>query len=74
MFCTAASWRGSCLRSAPPAAPGEAPRGLESTGNPVFCTIWTYLGTPAITLLSSSSVRDRSLIIMMTLSKAGPLL
>jgi Asp-tRNA(Asn)/Glu-tRNA(Gln) amidotransferase A subunit family amidase len=33
-----------------PAAPGEAPRGLESTGNPVFCSIWTYLGTPAITL------------------------
>jgi Asp-tRNA(Asn)/Glu-tRNA(Gln) amidotransferase A subunit family amidase len=33
-----------------PAAPGEAPRGLESTGNPVFCTIWTYLGTPAVTL------------------------
>jgi Asp-tRNA(Asn)/Glu-tRNA(Gln) amidotransferase A subunit family amidase len=33
-----------------PAAPGEAPRGLESTGNPIFCTLWTYLGTPAITL------------------------
>jgi Asp-tRNA(Asn)/Glu-tRNA(Gln) amidotransferase A subunit family amidase len=33
-----------------PAAPGEAPRGLDSTGNPVFCTIWTYLGTPSITL------------------------
>jgi len=33
-----------------PAAPGEAPPGLGSTGNPVFCTIWTYLGTPAITL------------------------
>jgi Asp-tRNA(Asn)/Glu-tRNA(Gln) amidotransferase A subunit family amidase len=33
-----------------PAAPGEAPRGLESTGNPIFCTIWTYLGTPAVTL------------------------
>ncbi len=32
-----------------PAAPGEPP-GLESTGNPVFCTIWTYLGTPAVTL------------------------
>jgi len=32
------------------AAPGEAPRGLESTGNPIFCTIWTYLGAPAITL------------------------
>lgn len=33
-----------------PAAPGEAPVGLDSTGNPVFCTLWTYLGTPAVTL------------------------
>jgi Asp-tRNA(Asn)/Glu-tRNA(Gln) amidotransferase A subunit family amidase len=33
-----------------PAAPGPAPRGLDSTGNPVFCTLWTYLGTPAVTL------------------------
>jgi Asp-tRNA(Asn)/Glu-tRNA(Gln) amidotransferase A subunit family amidase len=33
-----------------PAAPGEAPRGLDSTGNPIFCTLWTYLGAPAITL------------------------
>lgn len=32
-----------------PAAPGEAPRGA-ATGNPVFCTTWTYLGTPAITV------------------------
>jgi Asp-tRNA(Asn)/Glu-tRNA(Gln) amidotransferase A subunit family amidase len=29
---------------------GPAPLGLGATGNPVFCTIWTYLGTPAITL------------------------
>jgi Asp-tRNA(Asn)/Glu-tRNA(Gln) amidotransferase A subunit family amidase len=33
-----------------PAAPGEAPVGLESTGNPIFCTIWTFLGTPAVSL------------------------
>ena len=33
-----------------PAAPGEPPIGLESTGNPIFCTIWTYLGTPAVSL------------------------
>ncbi|MGH6947816.1 MAG: amidase [Kiloniellales bacterium] len=33
-----------------PAAPGEAPRSLETTGNPIFCTIWTFLGTPAVTL------------------------
>ena len=32
-----------------PAAPGEAP-GPETTGNPVFCSTWTYLGTPAVTL------------------------
>lgn len=33
-----------------PAAPGEAPLGLETTGDPVFATVWTYLGLPAITL------------------------
>jgi Asp-tRNA(Asn)/Glu-tRNA(Gln) amidotransferase A subunit family amidase len=33
-----------------PAAPGEAPRGLHSTGEPVFNALWTYLGTPAVTL------------------------
>lgn len=33
-----------------PAAPGEAPLGLDSTGDPIFCTIWTFLGTPAVTL------------------------
>lgn len=33
-----------------PSAPGEAPVGLESTGNPTFCTIWTLTGLPAISL------------------------
>ena len=33
-----------------PASPGEAPRGLGATGDPIFCTMWTYLGTPAMTL------------------------
>jgi len=33
-----------------PSAPGEAPRGLTTTGDPIFCTLWTYLGTPALTL------------------------
>ncbi|HZA66108.1 MAG TPA: amidase [Geminicoccaceae bacterium] len=33
-----------------PAAPGEAPIGLETTGNPAFCTLWTLCGTPAISL------------------------
>jgi Asp-tRNA(Asn)/Glu-tRNA(Gln) amidotransferase A subunit family amidase len=33
-----------------PAAPGTAPKGLGSTGDPAFCTLWTLLGTPALTL------------------------
>jgi Asp-tRNA(Asn)/Glu-tRNA(Gln) amidotransferase A subunit family amidase len=31
-----------------PSAPGEAPLGLQATGDPVFCRIWTLLGAPAI--------------------------
>jgi Asp-tRNA(Asn)/Glu-tRNA(Gln) amidotransferase A subunit family amidase len=33
-----------------PAAPGTAPRGLDATGDPAFCTLWTLCGTPAISL------------------------
>ena len=33
-----------------PAAPGTAPHGLEDTGSATFCTIWTYLGMPAISI------------------------
>ncbi len=33
-----------------PATTGEAPVGLESTGSPVFCTLWTLCGVPAVTL------------------------
>jgi Asp-tRNA(Asn)/Glu-tRNA(Gln) amidotransferase A subunit family amidase len=33
-----------------PAAPGVAPKGLGSTGNPVFCTLWTLTGLPALSL------------------------
>ena len=31
-----------------PGAPGVAPVGLESTGNPVFQRIWTAVGTPCL--------------------------
>lgn len=33
-----------------PAAPGVAPRGLDSTGDPAFCTLWTLTGLPALSL------------------------
>jgi Asp-tRNA(Asn)/Glu-tRNA(Gln) amidotransferase A subunit family amidase len=33
-----------------PAAPGSAPRGLASTGDPAFCSLWTLCGMPAVSL------------------------
>lgn len=33
-----------------PSAPGEAPKGLGATGNPVFQTMWTLLHVPCVTL------------------------
>lgn len=33
-----------------PAALSTAPQGLESTGDPVMCTLWTFTGQPAISL------------------------
>lgn len=31
-------------------ATGEAPEGLSFTGNPIFCSLWSFIGTPAIAL------------------------
>jgi Asp-tRNA(Asn)/Glu-tRNA(Gln) amidotransferase A subunit family amidase len=37
-------------------ASGEAPKGLTSTGDPIFCALWSFLGVPAMTLpLTKSS-------------------
>lgn len=33
-----------------PAAPSAAPKGLSSTGDPAFCTLWTLCGMPSLTL------------------------
>ncbi|MEI8144627.1 MAG: amidase family protein, partial [Alphaproteobacteria bacterium] len=33
-----------------PSSAGPAPRGLESTGDPIFNSFWTYMGTPAVSL------------------------
>jgi len=33
-----------------PAAVGEAPEGLDGTGDPIFSRIWTLLGTPCMSL------------------------
>ena len=33
-----------------PSASGEAPIGLDDTGDPSFCTIWTFCGVPALNI------------------------
>ncbi len=33
-----------------PSASGEAPEGLDWTGDPIFCTIWTFCGLPSLSL------------------------
>jgi Asp-tRNA(Asn)/Glu-tRNA(Gln) amidotransferase A subunit family amidase len=33
-----------------PSSTGPAPLGLETTGNPIFCSLWTFLGVPALNL------------------------
>ena len=33
-----------------PAAAGSAPQGLESTGDPAFCTLWTLCSMPALSV------------------------
>jgi Asp-tRNA(Asn)/Glu-tRNA(Gln) amidotransferase A subunit family amidase len=32
-----------------PASAGPAPKGLKTTGNPIFNCLWTYLGVPCVT-------------------------
>lgn len=33
-----------------PATASSAPEGLSSTGSPLFCTLWTYCGMPAVSV------------------------
>lgn len=54
-----------------PAAPGEAPKGLETTGDPIFCLLWTYLGTPAVTLPLLSSPADLPLGVQLVGRRDG---
>ena len=33
-----------------PSSTGVADKGLSSTGSPEFCTVWSFMGTPSISL------------------------
>jgi len=39
-----------CAAILTPAALGTAPKGLGSTGDPAFCTLWTFCGMPSLSL------------------------
>ena len=40
-----------------PSAPGEAPEGVEFTGDPRFNSIWTLAGTPCVTLPAGTGTK-----------------
>jgi len=42
-----------------PAAPGAAPKGMDTTGDPVFNGLWTLCGVPCITLPLLQSQNER---------------
>ena len=39
-----------CAALVTPSAAGTAPKGLDNTGDPSFCTLWTLCGMPALNL------------------------
>jgi Asp-tRNA(Asn)/Glu-tRNA(Gln) amidotransferase A subunit family amidase len=44
------NWLGAFDAVLAPSAPGPAPHGLATTGDPSCCTLWSFLGFPAINL------------------------
>lgn len=54
-----------------PATQGVAPLGLESTGSPMFCTIWTLCGVPAISLPMLRGEDGMPLGAQLVAAKAG---
>jgi Asp-tRNA(Asn)/Glu-tRNA(Gln) amidotransferase A subunit family amidase len=49
-----------------PAAPGPAPAGLESTGDPVMNFAWTHSGLPAVTVLMATAANGLPLGLQLT--------
>jgi Asp-tRNA(Asn)/Glu-tRNA(Gln) amidotransferase A subunit family amidase len=49
------TWIDTCDAILTLPATGEAPAGLANTGDPVFCTPWTFMGAPTVTIPSGWS-------------------
>jgi Asp-tRNA(Asn)/Glu-tRNA(Gln) amidotransferase A subunit family amidase len=43
-------FRQECTAIVTPATRGVAPKGLDTTGDPAFCSLWSVLGLPAVSL------------------------
>jgi Asp-tRNA(Asn)/Glu-tRNA(Gln) amidotransferase A subunit family amidase len=54
-----------------PAAAGTAPAGLESTGDPAFCTLWTLTGMPTISLPIMRGANDLPLGVQLVGPRDG---
>jgi len=52
-----------------PATTGEAPKGFDTTGNPIFCTPWSFCGMPAITLPLMQGSNNLPLGVQLTSNK-----
>lgn len=54
-----------------PSTPGPAPKGLESTGDPVMNSVWTYAGLPSVNLPAGMSDQGLPLGLQLIGSKMG---
>ncbi|OZI20440.1 hypothetical protein CAL26_23365 [Bordetella genomosp. 9] len=54
-----------------PASPGEAPEGLQDTGNPAFNSMWTLLHVPCVGMPVGKSARDLPLGIQLVGPRFG---
>ena len=52
-----------------PATTGEAPKGFDTTGDPIFCTPWSFCGMPAITLPLMQGSNNMPLGVQLTSAK-----
>jgi Asp-tRNA(Asn)/Glu-tRNA(Gln) amidotransferase A subunit family amidase len=54
-----------------PAAAGTAPQGLDSTGDPAFCTLWTLCGMPALSVPLMQGANDLPLGVQLVGPRHG---
>ena len=54
-----------------PAARGEAPAGLDATGSPIFCSMWTFVGLPAVSLPLLQGSTDLPIGVQMIGERSG---